>query len=206
MKKLFATIIAGMVLLAGGLAMASQEPHYKITDTPAALSSINAEMRFYDEVLIASVRVQGDTWRDAASAAFRPLANYIFGANAGKEKIGMTTPVTTHRVTRSDANEGAVWEVRFFMPPRYNVASLPAPESAYVRIEAQQAVSYAAIRFSGSARNEKGMRNFALHEDKLRKALRQSGLADDGVAHYAVYNGPWTPSVMRRNEVLIALP
>ena len=49
------------------------------------------------------------------------------------------------------------------------------------------------------------MANFARHEALLRTALKASQLLDDGVSH-AVYNGPWTPSLLRRNEVLIALP
>lgn len=187
--------------------MASDEPSYDILDTPQPLQAIKAEIRAYDAVLIASVRVQGATWRDASSAAFRPLANYIFGANAGQEKIGMTTPVTTHRQARDAAqSDGDIWEVRFFMPPRYQAETLPAPQSPYVRLDRQEQTVFAAIRFSGDARNQAGMANFAHHEEKLRAALQLAGLADDGVAHYAVYNGPWTPSVLRRNEVLIALP
>lgn len=185
--------------------MASGEPSYRTQDTPKALLAINAEIRYYDEVLLAFVRVQGNTWREASSLAFRPLANYIFGGNAQGEKIGMTTPVTTHQVI-DEPSDMPIWEVRFFMPPRYDRDSLPNPASPYVRLEAQKASRFAAIRFSGNVRNQKGMQNFANHEDKLRDALRQAGLAHEGVAHYAVYNGPWTPDLLRRNEVLIALP
>ena len=188
--------------------MASDEPSYKSEAAPQALKAVNAEIRRYDEVLIASVRVQGDTWRDASSAAFRPLANYIFGANAGQEKIGMTSPVTTHLI-EGDALEGGskdIWEVRFFMPPRYQANTLPRPQSPYVRLDKQIMTRFAAIRFSGEVRAAKGVANFAAHEAKLRDALREAGLAHDGPAHYAVYNGPWTPPMLRRNEVLIALP
>lgn len=185
--------------------MASDEPSYRIQETPQALRSVNAEIRYYDDVLLAFVRVQGNTWREASSVAFRPLANYIFGDNAQGEKIGMTTPVTTHQVIDEDSDV-PIWEVRFFMPPRYDQNSLPRPASPYVRLEAQKAAQFAAIRFTGNVRNQKGMQNFANHEEKLRKALQQAGFAHDGVAHYAVYNGPWTPDLLRRNEVLIALP
>lgn len=186
--------------------MASDEPAYRVEPTPDALRDVAAEIRFYDSVLVAAVRVQSSSWRQASGAAFRPLANYIFGQNSQGEKIGMTTPVTTHQVTEDSNASSDVWEVRFFMPPRYSSASLPEPQNPYIRIETQQAVRYAAIRFSGQARDEAGVRNFATHERKLRLALAKAGLNDDGVAHYAVYNGPWTPSLLRRNEVLIALP
>ena len=188
--------------------MASDEPSFAKEQTPQSLIAIKAEIRRYDEVLIAAVRVSSASWRDASSVAFRPLANYIFGGNGDGETIGMTTPVTTHKVIAAD-NEGAdndLWEVRFFMPPRYDADSLPDPQSPYVRLDRQNAVRFAAITFNGPVNGAKGMANFASHEDLLRDALNQAGLSDEGVAHYAVYNGPWTPAMMRRNEVLIALP
>lgn len=184
--------------------MASDEPSFVKEDTPQNLVALKAEIRRYDAVLIASVRVSGASWRDASSVAFRPLANYIFGGNADGETIGMTTPVTTHKV--GSAGDDNLWEVRFFMPPRYDANSLPDPQSSYVRLDKQNAVRFAAITFNGPVSGTKGMANFASHEALLRDALGQAGLSDDGVAHYAVYNGPWTPAMMRRNEVLIALP
>lgn len=182
--------------------MASEEPRYRSMPTPEALQQIGAEIRLYEQVLIASVRVQGATWRDASSMAFRPLANYIFGQNAQAEQIGMTTPVTTHMVAN---DQGPVWEVRFFMPDRYALTTLPDPQSPYIRLDEQEQQKYAVVRFSGAARDRSGMRNFATHEQTLRQALNDAGLDASGVAHYAVYNGPWTPNIMRRNEVLIAL-
>lgn len=183
--------------------MASDEPSYKREQTPQALADVNAEVRLYDEVLIASVRVKGESWRDASSAAFRPLANYIFGANLEQENIGMTSPVTTHQI-EGDGQD--LWEVRFFMPPRYQANTLPRPQSPYVRTDKQVMMRFAAIRFSGEVRAAKGVANFAAHEAKLRDALRVAGIAHEGAAYYAVYNGPWTPAMLRRNEVLIALP
>ena len=191
--------------------MASDEPAYVTEQTPQALRAVNAEIRLYDPVLVASVRVNSLSWRDASSVAFRPLANYIFGANEQNEKIGMTTPVTTHAISASDKggkDDGVedMWEVRFFMPPRYQPDNLPKPQSPYVRLDEQEQARFAAIQFSGVVRAKDGVANFAVHEEQLRDALRSAGLADDGVAHYAVYNGPWTPAMLRRNEVLIALP
>ena len=188
--------------------MASDEPSFVREETPQNLVALTAEVRRYDEVLIASVRVSTASWRDASSAAFRPLANYIFGGNAQGEQIGMTTPVTTHKVAADGKAEGDdnLREVRFFMPPRYDANSLPDPQSPYVRLDRQKAVRFAAITFNGPVSGAKGMANFESHEALLRDALAQAGLSDDGVAHYAVYNGPWTPAMMRRNEVLIALP
>ena len=92
--------------------MSSDEPRFVKEQVPTILQIWqNIEIRRYDEVLIASVKVQAESWRDASSLAFRPLANYIFfGANGSQEQIGMTTPVTTHQVA---TDKGPMWEVRF---------------------------------------------------------------------------------------------
>jgi len=200
-------ILHFMILLMamGGAAMASNEPRYRIETTPPSLAASGAEIRVYDSVLIASVKVRGNSWRDASSMAFRPLANYIFGENASNEKIGMTTPVTTHQVTIPETGE-RLWEVRFFMPERYSRQTLPSPQSPYVSLDEQKQMRFAVIKFSGHAQGEVGSENFITHEAKLRYLLDKANIPSDGVAHYAVYNGPWTPAMMRRNEVLITLP
>lgn len=182
--------------------MSSDEPRFVKEQVPTILQNENIEIRRYDEVLIASVKVQAESWRDASSLAFRPLANYIFGANGSQEQIGMTTPVTTHQVA---TDKGPMWEVRFFMPDRYDMANLPDPQSPYITLDKQKAKRFAVIRFSGAVRQKQGVANFATHESQLRKALEQADLPANGIAHYAVYDGPWTPSFMRRNEVLITL-
>ncbi|MGC6518173.1 MAG: SOUL family heme-binding protein [Candidatus Puniceispirillaceae bacterium] len=182
--------------------MASDEPSYQSLPTSVAWQDQAMEIRLYESVLIASVRVKGASWREASSYAFQPLANYIFGGNERGEKIGMTTPVTTHQIG-DEADK--LWEVRFFMPPRYEMETLPVPQSPYVSLYKAEAAKFAVIRFSGAAQNQAGQENFARHEAKLRKAMSAADMATDGAAHYAVYNGPWTPNIMRRNEVLIAL-
>ena len=182
--------------------MASDEPRYQTEPAPSILTDSGVEIRRYERVLIASVRVQSPSWRDASSAAFRPLANYIFGGNERGEQIGMTTPVTTHQ---TELSSGAVWEVRFFMPPRYEADSLPRHQNPYVTLDEQAEARFAVMRFSGPVSNQKGRQNFASHEARLRELLARAGLPASAPAHYAVYNGPWTPAMMRRNEVLIPL-
>ena len=178
--------------------MADEGPRYQILDAPAAFASQNIEVRLYEKAHIAIVKVDSRNWRGAANAAFQPLASYIFGDNERGENIGMTSPVTTHK-------QDELWEVRFFMPHRYDRNNLPNPQSPYVQITTMDAVTLAAIRFNGPANGAGATANFAKHEDKLRAALASQNLPDKGAAHYAVYNGPWTPNIMRRNEVLIEL-
>ena len=194
------SLIGALLLVLGvSYAMADEGPTYQIMDTPAALHEVGAELRDYDASLVAYVQVETQSWRGAANRAFDPLAGYIFGSNKDGLRIGMTSPVST---TRKDD----VWQVRFFMPHSYQKSDLPAPMSPYVALAEVPAARYAAIRFNGPANGGRAEAHFASYEAKLRDALDEAGLPADGAAHYAVYNGPWTPDIMRRNEVLIALP
>lgn len=183
--------------------MASDTPSYQLVAGPELLADHNIELRRYETALVASVRVKSDSWRSAANAAFQPLANYIFGQNQRNEKIGMTTPVTTHQIETPTGE--IAFEVRFFMPNRYEMDSLPQPQNGYIQLTKLEEVTFAAIRFNGAANGAGATQNFAKHETKLRTILGQAGLTPQSEAHYAVYNGPWTPNLLRRNEVLIAI-
>ena len=181
--------------------MADDGPRYSVLQTPPSWAQQNIELRDYEEALIASVMVMSDNWRGAANRAFDPLAGYIFGRNSRSERIGMTSPVATTKTVAPSGED--VWQVRFFMPDRYQLESLPVPAESYISLEALPETIFAAIRFSGHASGQKAQANFAKHEAILREALRQEAFQIVGEAHYAVYNGPWTPPLLRRNEVLI---
>lgn len=201
MRYIFLMIMA--LCLQGQPAMANDGPRYQILQTPATLRADNIEIRAYEEALIASVMVITDSWRGAANRAFDPLAGYIFGRNNRSEKIGMTSPVAT---TKTQTPSGdTVWQVQFFMPERYQLETLPSPAESYINLERLPETVFAAIRFSGHASGQKAQANFAKHEKVLRQRLAEMDMQIKGEAHYAVYNGPWTPPSFRRNEVLIAV-
>ena len=202
--RYFAIIALCLALcLQGQFAMADEGPRYRLLETPSFLKNQAIELRHYEESLIASVMVRSDSWRGAANRAFDPLAGYIFGLNNRSEKIGMTSPVAT---TKTQAPDGeAVWQVRFFMPTRYQLETLPMPAEGYISLESLPETDFAAIRFSGPASGAAAQANFAKHEAQLRQALTQQDISIISEAHYAVYNGPWTPPMLRRNEVLIAI-
>ena len=183
--------------------MADDGPRYSLLQTPLSLTEQAIEFRHYEKSLVASVMVKTDNWRGAANRAFDPLAGYIFGRNSRSEKIGMTSPVAT---TKTVAPSGeSVWQVQFFMPERYQLDTLPLPAERYISLNSLPETVFAAIRFSGHASGQKAQVNFAKHEEILRTALAREMIEISGEAHYAVYNGPWTPPAFRRNEVLIPI-
>ena len=64
----------------------------------------------------------------ARSVGFRRLANYIFGANQRDDTISMTAPVAQARGTDGQ------WTIRFFMPSRWTMDTLPVPDSDEARM------------------------------------------------------------------------
>ncbi|MBA3814558.1 MAG: heme-binding protein [Alphaproteobacteria bacterium] len=87
---LYAAIISSLTLLALSGTIMSQvnEPKFNIIQAQG-----NIEIREYTPVIVAQVVMEGER-KEAISAGFRVLADYIFGNNIPQQKITMTAPVT----------------------------------------------------------------------------------------------------------------
>lgn len=191
-------------LVVGSEALAKyEEPKYEVLR-----ESDDIEIRQYPSVIAAEVEVEG-TGEQAANRAFRILAGYIFGRNVSRDKIAMTVPVTqmassekiamTVPVTTEDT-QGKM-TMRFYMPSKYNLESLPKSVDTRIKFSKLPAARYAVIKFSGFAHED----NIARHESKLRNYLKEAGLSPQGKAIKAFYNPPWTLPFLRRNEVWLPL-
>ncbi|MCO4770060.1 MAG: heme-binding protein [Deltaproteobacteria bacterium] len=188
------TLLAFLLLLAAGTAMASyDEPAYTVVDLRPGY-----EVRQYAPHIVAEVTTRG-SYKASSSAAFRLLANYIFGGNqapdgAGSKRMNMTVPVTG---TPQDADQNEyVWT--FYMEPSYTLDALPTPNDGRVRLVEVPARLVAVKRYSGRTSEA----NYHAARDSLRMDLANDGVETIGVTTNAVYNGPWTLPALRRNEVL----
>ncbi len=195
-------------LLIANRAMATEQPSYT-----ASQQSGPIEVRQYGAMVAAEVSVAGDR-ETASSAGFRALAGYIFGGNSGKKSIAMTAPVVqapsqnqakgqsiamTAPVMQS--GDGKEWTVRFIMPKAMTMQNLPTPNNPQVKLVPLKPASFAAIRFSGSAREADIQRQTKLLQDYMTaRSLKAAGPAS-----LARYDPPWTPSMMRRNEIMIPI-
>jgi hypothetical protein len=151
------------------------------------------EIRDYTPMIVAEVNVFGD--REAAIRdGFRTLADYIFGNNTALHPIAMTAPVTQQ-------GDGESWQVRFVMPARYTTDTLPKPIDPAVTLKRLEAKRFAAIRFSGAARDD----SLRHHTERLEEFVRANGLHPLSPPAYAFYNPPWTLPFLRRNEVLVEI-
>ena len=162
------------------------------------------EVRDYPALVVAEVTRRGDR-NSAVRAGFSPLASYIFAKNRSGDSISMTAPVTQTRETiamtspviQTPSAYGS-WLVRFIMPEKYTLETLPLAGSDDVRLLQLPPTRRAAIRFSGVATDA----SIAANEKTLRDWLTARNIMIVGVPTYAYYNDPLTPGPLRRNEVL----
>ena len=139
------------------------------------------------------------------NVAFRRLAGYIFGGNKSRDaskaepvRMNMTVPVTRQRDGTS-ATGSTVY--RFVMERAYDRDSLPVPDDDSVAIAEVPGGRFAVLRYRGRTTEAR----FLEHVELLRAALERDGYQTVGEPVAAVYNGPWTPPFLRRNEVMIRL-
>lgn len=197
---LYTVIFIFLVLLSLSGTIMSQvsEPKFKVV-----ASHGNIEIREYDPILVAQVKVGGER-KNAISEGFKILADYIFGNNVSRQKINMTAPVTqqegekiamTAPVIQQESKDGGYWHIRFVMPFEY----LPRPNNSQIELLAVLAKCYAVIRFSGLASQD----SLQKHLERLRKYVKVEKIHPTGDPIFAFYNPPWTMPFLRRNEIMI---
>lgn len=192
-------------LSAVGIRTGTEEPRYL-----ARTLTEKVEIRRYGPRIVAETTVFGEKDR-ALSAGFRRLACYIFGGNHRHESIAMTAPVGQHRcgggsidLTAPVAQDGSTdrgWTVRFFMPSKWSLATLPTPDDDDVRLISVPAETVAVLRFSG----DRGPGAVAVQTEALLDALCENDIQPAGEVVAWFYDPPWTLPFRRRNEVAVPI-
>ena len=168
------------------------------------------EIRAYPQEIWAT------TIADDQNRAFSPLFRYISGDNEKSEKIEMTAPMVT-AASPPSGNDSAKGEkiemtapvvtmntkegmfMAFIMPQRFDMQSIPKPESSLVKLRLVEPRKLAVIRFSGYMSQGSYDKNLKL----LREALEGRGISAVGEPQLMQYNDPWTPPFSRRNEIAL---
>ena len=179
-----------------------EQPDYKLVT-----SRQNIEIRDYPSMIFAEVEVAGPR-KQAISEGFKSLADYIFGNNTSAKKIEKTKPVTREPSEKIPMTAPVIqekhidkWKVRFVMPKKYRLETLPKPQSKNIRLISSPAKRFAVIRFSGIARDK----NIQQHTEKLRDYILAEKWEPIGGVVLAFYNPPWTLPFLRRNEIMIEI-
>lgn len=201
-------IIGGLVQVAEGagtivgIRHGTEEPSFTVERKVGEI-----EIRRYGARIAAETTVDADE-EAARNEGFRRLAGYIFGGNTAKTKIAMTAPVAqqnqkiamTAPVAAERGADGG-WVIRFFMPSKYTLESLPTPNDDRVRLVAVPPERVAVLRFAGTL----SPRAVASRAEELQKFLRDNKIEPIGEPMGWFYDPPWTLPFLRRNEVAVSL-
>ena len=180
----------------------TEQQQYDVIDRHAGF-----ELRRYPGHLVAEVTVHG-TFGEAGNSAFRSLFRYITGHNEGRRSVAMTAPVLqepasaekvamTAPVLQTETADGD-HVVAFVLPASLTEDTAPVPADPQVSLRAVPERLSAVVRYSGRWSEEAYRR----HLTELLAAVRDAGLVPTGAPRFARFNPPFTPWVLRRNEVV----
>jgi hypothetical protein len=147
------------------------------------------ELREYPDLVLAETVTDGAA---APGDAFRRLLAYLRGANAGEQGLAMTVPVL-----HAEAPDGLC--MAFVLPAGLRLASAPTPSDPAVELRLHAGRRVACVRFGGAPSRA----DVAERERELRAWMAARGLAAGPIARRAAYDPPFTPPLLRRNEVWI---
>ena len=153
----------------------------------------NFEIRYYPAATMAMITSTSKSYRDLGSSGFGKLAKYIFGGNAEKKQIAMTSPV---HMDIGDTQS----TMSFVLPSTYKQADVPKPNDPGIAIVTAAPEYVAVIQFGGFASTE----SINKHRALLEKYLQEKGLTSHGNFRFLGYNPPYQ-LLGRRNEVIVAL-
>ena len=163
--------------------MAYEEPSFNIVHKTDVY-----EIRKYGDRLVVQANYTNQ------NSSFRNLFNYISGSNKQTEKIKMTVPVTQFE-------ESSEMVMQFFLPSKFTKNTAPAPTDPRVKLITIEGGYYAVIKYSGRVTDK----NF----NKYLKILKENLISDNieiiGPAIKAIYNGPFTLPIFRRNEAMFLI-
>ena len=178
-------------------------PHYSVIE-----KRVDYEIRRYDPYIVAETLQTGGN-KEALSSGFNELFQYISGSNVGQAKIPMTAPVLQEPPAEGQKipmtapvlkqGEGESSTIAFVMPPGSRLEELPRPKSPAVRLRVVPPHTVAVMTFSGYA----GQDTIREKSSALLEALKRDGVPVTSGPRTALYNPPWTPPFMRRNEVMV---
>ena len=152
------------------------------------------EIRQYQDLVMATTSMQSAPQGDDSS--FMRLFHYISGNNNREQEVAMTTPVFMSRESGDDSDQ-----MGFVMPQNIAEEKLPAPAHENVQIQKRMGGKFAVYRFNGRMDRE----STADARQQLSQWMQSKQLLADGNTERAGYDPPWTPGLLRRNEVLVRL-
>lgn len=195
--------VSALSIFISAHAMAIEEPKYRVLKNDG-----DFEIRQYDSFIVAETVVDTSDYEEASNEGFRRLAAYIFGENKSRQKMAMTSPVTTEQSEKiamtapvQTEQSGTTVRIAFVIPSEYTMQTLPVPNDARITLHPVPGRKVAVVNFSGRWTES----NFHEHTEELQAWIQKEGLREAGNPIVARYNPPFVPSFFRRNEILIPI-
>jgi hypothetical protein len=181
-------VVAGAVFLGCKTSRAGyQSAPYKLVRSDGKF-----ELRDYPALTVVEApMVRGG---NGADNGFMRLFHFITGGNEAKQKIAMTTPVF---MSGSASNN----TMAFVMPANMKAAEVPKPSDRSLTVKEQEPGRFAVLRFSGGRNTENESKTMA----RLETWVKAQGLKAQSKPVYGYFDPPWTPSFLRRNEVMLRI-
>jgi hypothetical protein len=127
-----------------------------------------------------------------ADGGFMRLFGFISGGNEAKQKIAMTTPVLI-------SGDKAARTMAFVMPANMKPGQVPKPADGSVTVRELTAARFAVLRYRGGRNVQQEARSLA----ELKAWMAAQGLEVLSGPVYGYFDPPWTPTLLRHNEVML---
>ena len=185
---LFVIALIGVVVIWVG--RQSTRAGYESAPYKVVRSDGKFEVRDYPAMTVVETTMARDG--NHADGSFMRLFGFITGGNEAKEKIPMTTPVF---MSDSDSHR----TMAFVMPAKLNTQRVPRPSDDSVKVRDLAAGRFAVMRFSGGRNAKREAETLG----RLKTWMAANGLGASSPPVYGYFDPPWTPSFLRRNEVML---
>ena len=150
------------------------------------------EIRKYPSIVVAKVQGHRDS-------AFGILFRFISGNNRQKSKVAMTAPVISEKIEMTAPVLSDGESLAFVMPGNLTLDTTPEPADERVKVVEIPERYLAVLRFSGRWSDSV----FEARTRELLGELEGAGIKTKASTFSMLYNAPYTPWFMRRNEVAI---
>lgn len=196
MKRLFIGAGCGAIIaIAAGVLWFTVANSRAVTETPkytVVEKDGDFEVRDYPRLALVSTGMSPDD--RGMDGAFGRLFRFISGSNEAEQKISMTTPVLVEGVRGENGTMS-------FIVPEGVAGNAPKPRDSNVGLRAHPGGRFAVLRFKGGRSAEVELKAM----EALRAETAKRHIATEGTAFFAFYDPPWTPTFLRRNEVMIRI-
>jgi hypothetical protein len=188
MKTTWFVTVALLTTLAAVAGCKTSRSAYATAPFKLKRSSGKFELRDYPKLtLVETPMTDAD-----GNSGFGRLFRYITGRNDGSHKIAMTTPV----FISGEEHHAAM---AFVMPADLKTDQVPKPTDRSISIREVPADRFAVLCFSGG--HNAGNEAAALAQ--LKTWMAAEGLSVLSPPVFAYFDPPWTPTFLRRNEVML---